>query len=157
MTRQQFGDKELAAAKRCIDAYGADVARWPDEARDAYGALAASDALKDERDAAAALDDLLNAATAPSTPRDLQNRVLAGYAPQPPHSRTLASAFADLFGLIKPAPTAVFASLAIAGFVVGGVTQERDSWTPEMEAYAYLEAGGFVDAGDSEGFQWDAD
>ncbi len=159
MTRPQTGDKELAAAKNCIDAYGGDIERWPEDARNAYGALAMSDALASEREAALALDAFLDAATAPKTADDLQRRILADYRPPADRTGWLGAISASLYGLggfLRPAPVGAFASLAIAGFIAGAVT-DGGALDPEIEAYAYLETDGFAEAADNEEFPWGAD
>ena len=69
--------------KRCFDAYGADIERWPATAREQFGALARSDELAAVRREAEALDGFLGASTAPNMSADLKNRIAAQYQPTP--------------------------------------------------------------------------
>jgi hypothetical protein len=79
---------EIERFKALIDAYGAAVARWPADEREAALSFAETDAearrlLQDE----AALDRLLDAAdTLPAT-RALEDRILAAFPERPPQTR----------------------------------------------------------------------
>ena len=65
------------------EAYGGDIARWPDDERDAAAirATAHPDEARAVLAGAAALDALLDAAPAPRAPAGLAERIVAG-APQ---------------------------------------------------------------------------
>ena len=83
------------AVKRCFDAYGADVARWPEEARERFGALALSDELAAVRREAVALDGFLGAATA----SEAVQPVYFGNLDLIPSARRLVGAEVELVGV----------------------------------------------------------
>lgn len=142
------------AVRRCFEAYGADIEKWPADRRARYGTLAASDEFAALREAAADLDGFLNAATAPRVSADLKNRIAAQYAPPAP---AFAADLSALFALLRPVPAGVLAGLGALGFAVGAITGDSVAMTPEYEAYAYLEAGALPDLLDEEGALWDED
>ncbi len=159
MTEPPSTTDNLAAARRCLEIYGGDIARWPEDARARWGDIALSDALKDERAEADALDALLGAATAPSTPHDLKNRIEASY--RPPTERPGRGRFWDglssLAGWMRPLPAGALASLSVLGFAAGAAIDADDRLTPEYEAYAYLEDSGLVAFEEETGALWDAE
>ncbi len=174
------------AAQRCFEIYGGDIAKWPAEKREAYGALARSDELTEAREEAATLDGFLNAATAPRASHDLKNRIKA--AIDLPSRAARTNSFAALLSRWRLAPTGIrsgmlagagaglWASLGAGIGVLGlasgfltansGAGQGPDYQTaeyeapeyeaPEYEAYAYLEYSDGIFA-EEEGVQWDVD
>ncbi len=160
MTEQRRSTDDIAAAKHCLAVYGADVERWPAEARARWGELAVSEALQDDRDEAAALDLLLDAATEPQTPLGLKERIAANYHPHTPRTMRGDSFWAGLDVLsawLRPAPAGAFAGLAAVGFIVAAVTERGGALTPEYEAYAYLEESSVNTFSDEAGALWDAE
>ncbi len=157
MMKQQDYKDELAAVRRCLDAYGGDIARWPASARERWGELVRHEGVGDDRADADAIDALLSAATAPQTPHDLKNRIEAGYRPPSDKSGDFLTGLSVLSGWLKPLPAGALASLTALGFVVAAVTGGDTTLPPEYEAFAYLEESGFAVLDDEAGALWDAE
>lgn len=157
MTHQPPSTDELKAAKRCLEIYGGDIARWPAKARDAYGAAAMSAVLENERHEAGEVDALLDRATEPLTPHDLKKRLAATFTQKTGGPRGAFSGFDAFSAWLRPLPAAGFASLAVMGFATAAFTDKEAGLAPEFEAYAYLEGGAFDDAEDEGGLSWDAE
>jgi len=109
------------AARRCFEIYGADIAKWPVDKRDAYGALAHSSELADElaetRDEAAMLDGFLNAATTSRASHDLKNRIKA--AIDLPSRAARTNNFAALLSRWRLAPSRAPSGRASSGIWAG--------------------------------------
>ena len=160
MTEQPRSTDDLASAKKCLAVYGADLARWPADARTRWGALAVGDMLQEELRDAETLDEMLNAATAPRTPHSLKSRITARYHPLTDDIRRGSVLWPDLSVLsnwLKPLPAGAFASMAAAGFLIAWATESGARLAPEYEAYAYLEEGGFGALDDETGALWDVE
>ena len=160
MMEQRRSTDDIAAAKRCLAIYGADLTRWPADARARWGDLAISEALKVDRSDADALDALLNDATPPQTPHDLKERITGNYHPHAQRvvrDNSLWTGLDVLSAWLRPAPAGAFAGLAAVGFIVAAVTEQGDALTPEYEAYAYLEESGVNAFNDEAGALWDAE
>lgn len=142
--------------RRCFEAYGGDVDKWPADKRARYRGLALSAEFSALRDEALSLDGFLNAATAPAARADLKNRIAAQYVPPP------RKAFADwnpFPALLRPLPAGVAAGLGALGFAAGLATGGQAGPAPEQEAYAYMQEAAtlaMLDE-DEEGASWDAD
>ena len=131
---------DRAAIERCFDAYGADVDKWPQDARRRYGDVAASEGMALVRADAESLDGFLNAATHPRAAADLQSRILADYAAP----RPALSLWEGLAGWVshhmRLVPAGAVAAIGALGLATGVLTAESQaSLTPEYEAYAYLQ------------------
>lgn len=159
MAEPEYTVEDIAAASRCLEAYGGDVARWPADAKARWGSIATSNALEAARAEAAALDQLLDAETAPETPHSLKNRIEAGYHP-PAEKIRASSLWADLSSLsgwFKPLPAGALASLTALGFAAGAVIEPDAGLAPEFEAYAYLDDVGLDAFDDETEALWDAE
>ncbi len=158
MNQAHTSTDKFDAVKRCFDAYGADLSRWPDGVRERYGVLALSDEMADARRAAETLDGFLNAAIAPRVSADLKNRIIAQYNPE-----TAAPSFGQLLRDLAPwprfVPASALAGIGVLGLALGILTANTQAaLTPEAEAYAYLEdtmALALLDQ--EEAAQWDED
>lgn len=157
MMEQPKPTDDIAAAKHCLAVYGANLERWPADARERWGKLAVSDSLKENFNDAEVLDALLNAATSPQTPHDLKNRIEAGYRPPTEKAAGVISGLGALSGWLRPLPAGAFASMAAAGFITASVMESGPTLAPEYEAYAYLEDSGFASLYDETGALWDAE
>ena len=149
----------LEAARRCLEAYGGDLDRWPDDLRARYGELAVNAVLEKERAEAGALDALLDEATAPTTPHDLKNRIEAGY--NPPTNKTgelgRGAGLSALAAWLRPLPAGAFAGMAVLGFAAAAVTDNESALAPEYEAYVYLQDSGLAAFDEEAGTQWVVD
>lgn len=162
MTRQPISTDRLEAVKRCFEAYGADPAKWPAEARADYDALADVDEVVQFRADAEALDGFLGAATAPRTDPDLKTRLMTDYdAAQLGQGATLWGKLeALMLQLTAPrfASVGVIASAAALGIFTGFLTDsDFGAPSPEAEAYAYLMDAAPALYGDGEEVQWVVD
>lgn len=159
MTEPEHTVEDVAAARRCLEAYGGDVSRWPADARVRWGAAAMSEALDVDRAEAVALDALLSTQTSPTTPRDLKSRIAAGYHPRAEkrESTPLWAGLSSLAGWLRPLPAGALASLTALGFAAGAVMDVNTGLSPEYEAYAYLDEGGFGAFDDEAEAIWDAE
>lgn len=159
---QPSTEDRFDAVRRCFEAYGADVDKWPAEKRDAFGALAASDEMAAAREDALALDGFLNAATAPRASHDLKNRIAAQIdLPQQAARGGGVGLGAFLAGFrlapLRVAPVGALAGIGALGLATGFLTANAQvAQTPEYEAYAYLEYSGAL-LNEEEIVQWDAD
>lgn len=158
MTGRSEQISKLEDVKRCFNAYGADIAKWPADKREAYRALAMSDEMASIRREAAALDALLDDASAPQMSADLTNRIAAQYEP-PARPLTLEGFVSKLFSHGQFLPAGAAAGLAALGLALGVVTANTQaSLTPEAELYAYLEEGSAMTVlDDAGGVTWDED
>lgn len=147
---------DFDAVRRCFEAYGADVEKWPTDMRARYGALATAAEMSAARDEATSLDGFLNAATAPRMSADLKNRIAAQYVSPPPAA---AADFSTLLSFLRPLPAGALAGLGALGFAVGVLTNtSQAALAPEYEAYAYVqEATLLAMADDEEAALWDVD
>ena len=132
-----ISDETRAAITALIDAYGGNVSRWPDEAREAYGALASSQAFSEQMRNALALDALLEPGKEIAPPHSLNDRLLADFDSITPDRKI---SFWSWLNELAPrqflAPASGFAAIAIAGFFAGFV--ETSTLSPEEQVYAYL-------------------
>jgi hypothetical protein len=120
MTRQQF--------EHLLDAYGADLQRWPDAQRQAARALIArDDAARAAHDEAARLDALLDT-FAPPAPHDAADRVAAALRALPPQGAAVdlgpvagwAAALAELWWELRAVPRIPsIVAVLLCGLVVG--------------------------------------
>ncbi len=160
MKQMPISTDQFDAVKRCFDAYGADITRWPTDAREQYGSTARSDELADTRHDAEALDGLLGAATPPPVSAELKNRIIAQYR-RPPAVMTISDLLADLFTPRRFVPAGAFAGIGALGLVAGVFSVNASfAMTPEVEAYAYVyaDSGISLDTFDEEeAVQWDED
>ena len=150
-------------ARHCLETYGRDVARWPVDMRDAYGAYAELDGLSQARETAMLLDGFLGEATAPKLSHDLQNRIIAGI--ELPSTARAATGIFEFFASWKLVPTSVLAGVGAcigglglaSGFMTANLQFDLQSEyviaeneSPEYEAYAYLEYSGDIFSDDQE-------
>lgn len=160
MIQMQASTDKFDAVKRCFDAYGADIGRWPAAAREQFGAMALSDELAAVRREAKALDGFLGAATAPHVSADLKNRIIAQYQ-APPAVTTLGDLITGLFTPPRFVPAGTIAAIGALGLVSGMLSANAGfAMTPEAEAYAYVYSESVISlaALDEEGVvQWDED
>ena len=108
----------LKRFKHLLDAYGADVARWPADERQAARALLAADArAKTAHEATAALDALLDrCAPEPVSAA----RVAAALRTLPPQAGDWRAALADLWWELRAVPRVpAIVAVILAGFLVG--------------------------------------
>lgn len=159
MAEPEYTVEEIAAAKRCLEAYGGDLERWPADAQARWGSIAMSNTLEAARAKAVALDELLDAETKPIAPLSLKSRIEAAYKP-PTEKKRGASLWGDLSSLsgwFKPLPAGAFASLTALGFAAGAVIETDAGLAPEYEAYAYLDDAGLGAFDDETETLWDAE
>ena len=158
MKQMRISTETLEAVKRCFDAYGADISRWPSSARDQFGALANSDELTEVRREAEALDGFLGAATAPRMSADLKNRIAAQYSP-PPEKISIGRLVSGLLAERRWAPAGAAAGIGALGLVSGMLSANVSlAMTPEDEAYAYAYSEDFLTSttyNEEEALQWD--
>ena len=148
---------DLDAVRRCFDAYGAEIDRWPDDKRKAYGDLAMSDEMASFRAEAEQLDSFLGAATAPSVGADLKNRIMAQYE-APPEQITLSDLFQNFFGGRRLIPAGALAGIGALGVMAGSLSANVTvAVSPEEEAYAYAYGDAVLSLSldEEEAGQWD--
>lgn len=142
--------------RRCFDAYGADIAKWPNDKRARYSALARSDDMAPLREEAEALDGFLGAASAPRMRADLKNRIAAQYEPSKLRLN-LSALLRDLLSQSRLVPAGALAGVGALGLATGLLTANvQIAKAPEYEAYAYLEYAG-VGINEEEAVQWEGD
>jgi hypothetical protein len=135
---EMTNDRELDRLMRCIEAYGAEPARWPEAERDGLRALlAASPGAQRVLEDARGLDALLNRAALPVPSPELMADVLATAGP---------SRVKQWFALLWPfgpawQPVSAFAVVAVFGFYLGAVTplpgpSDADLLAGEMDGFA---------------------
>ena len=161
MTRQRILTDQEKRAIEALDAFGADLERWPVDLRSQYEDIIASAAgdspLAAAINAAEDLDAFLGAASAPRMAEDFKNRIAASYAP-PISERSLFEDFLSSWFMRRPLlPAGALAGFASLGLLTGVLTaQSSAALPPEAEAYAYLqEAYGIELSDDSEAGSWD--
>ena len=157
MKQAPMSTKDLDAVRRCFDAYGADVNRWPDDKRKAYGDLAMSDEMASVRTEAEQLDSFLGAATSPAMSADLKNRIMAQYE-APPERLTLPELFTRLFGGRRLVPAGALAGIGALGVMAGSLSANVTvAVSPEEEAYAYAYGDAVLSLSldEEEAGQWD--
>ncbi len=149
----------LEQLRKICDAYGADPARWPADARDEFAALYASDAAADIRAEAETLDGFLNAATAPRMAEDLERRIIAGFTLPAPKVETLLDLVRSLAPRARLIPAGALAGLGAVGLITGVMSASAQAQlTPESEALAYFETDIVLASLDEEETaSWDAD
>ena len=157
MVKAQLSIDQLDALRRCMDAYGAEPARWPEamraELRDILDADEAAGMLAE----AQALDSLLDAATAPRMSEDLTRRIMASYqAPPAP-----AGLFDFLRGLapgMRLIPAGALAGLGALGMATGVMSASaQDVLSPENEALAYVNDLSVATLDENGDLSWDAE
>jgi len=158
MTGEPTQTDSFELVKRCFDAYGADIEKWPDDKRQALGALAMSDEMAPIRKEAGALDDCLGAASAPQMSADLKNRIIAQYQ-SPAAQATLSGFLLSLFSRGRLVPAGALAGIGALGLAAGVLTANMQAaLTPEAEVYAYLEeVTAMTLLYQEETVRWDAD
>lgn len=158
MKQMRTSTETLDAVKRCFDAYGADVSRWPQSARDRFGALANSDELAEIRREAELLDGFLGAATAPRMSADLKNRIAAQYAP-PPEQLSIGRLMSGMLSGRRMVPAGAAAGIGALGMVSGMLSANVSlAMAPEDEAYAYAYSDNILSSttyDEEEALQWD--
>lgn len=159
MTEPKHTVEDIAAARRCLDAYGGDVSRWPTDARARWGATAMDAALDADRAEAAMLDALLQTQKIPPTPHDLKNKIASTYNPPAEKKDTapLWAGLSSLSGWFRPLPAGALASLTALGFAAGAMTDMSAALSPEYEAYAYLDEDGLGALDEDAEALWDAE
>ncbi|MEQ8194536.1 MAG: hypothetical protein RIB59_08595 [Rhodospirillales bacterium] len=116
---------------RCIEAYGAEPARWPEAERDGLLALLAeSPEAQRALEGAREFDALLDRAAPPMPSPELTADILAGAAPSPVR---------QWFSLLWPfgpvwQPVSAFALAAVLGFYLGTVTPAPASQGADLSA-----------------------
>lgn len=146
-------DRLIEKAARAFDAYGADMARWPDETRTECSAVIDAPELAAARAAARIVDAGLAAAPAPAMRDGLKDDILAGFDLPRRKTGGFLSAVTDLFGGMRIIPAGALAGLSALGLALGVVTAPSASLPPEQEAYAYVAAIDY-DATEEEGAWW---
>ena len=161
MKQSQSPDKEsqTEAVRRCFDAYGADVTKWPAEKRAELGALAMTEQFAALRNEAGVLDEFLAAASEPVAAADLENKIMAQFETPVTRAPDLLREAGSLFSRFRLAPAGAIAGFGLLGVATGlWSTNAQENWTPEEEAYAYVEASMSLTAlTDEEGAAWDAE
>ncbi|MEE2690747.1 MAG: hypothetical protein VX640_04305 [Pseudomonadota bacterium] len=127
----------LKTALAYFDAYGADLARWPEQARRTAEALAGDARFEAARETALALDRDLALVTAPAAGDALKERMLAAAPGRRPSQG--APLLASLFAGRRFAPAGALAGLTALGFAAGMVSTPGGASAQE-EALAYAEA-----------------
>lgn len=132
-------DKRLARARLHLEAYGADRARWPEDAKALFDKFAGDYRFEIAREEAAALDETLALSPAEPAGDALQARILASFEPIAPH--------AALFGGLRPrkgfgrfVPAGALAGLTALGFAAGAASAGVTVAGAEDEALYYAEA-----------------
>lgn len=115
-------DARLARARRMLAAYGADPARWPDEARALYERYKDDYRFNAARNDAAEIDALLAASPEEPASEALRMRLLAA-APDRKSARRLHFAFLAS----RLIPAGALAGLSVAGFVSGLASASLDA------------------------------
>ncbi len=150
-TNRAGAPEDMSAVRRCFDAYGGNVSKWPAEKRASLEAVALSDACAQLRKEAAALDNLMDAATPPLMSVDLKNRIETQYV-----LPASAGAF-SLWSFLRPVPVGALAGFGAFGFAIGIVTGGgQAALTPEAEALAFVEEAAVI-LEDEEAVPWDVD
>lgn len=139
-------------AHRYLNAYGADLDRWPPLARQRYGMYLSTDALANSLQTAKFLDDALSSCNAPPMRDGFEGAIIARYsAPR----RSLVD-FSSISSPFKLVPAGVIAGLGALGLTAGVLTAHEEALPPEVEAFAYIyELGDVVSDEEAEAVLWD--
>lgn len=135
-------DARLARARRMLAAYGADPARWPDDARALYERYKDDYRFNAARSDAADIDGLLAAAPDEPASEALRMRLLAA-APDRKSARGLPLAFFAS----RLIPAGALAGLSMAGFMTGLASASLDAGGL---AYAETAMSSVFDGGDGD-------
>ena len=142
-----LSDAEMAKLNNLFAAYGADIARWPEQERKAWAEHAHLAELESERADAAVIDEMLQNVADPADDIAVMDRLnrdlLDGFDQTvsralPSTERNFWTAIADFFSGSLLAPAGSAAVIALAGIVSG--LNAPTSLSPEEEAYAYFES-----------------
>ncbi len=149
--------ERLDALRRCCDAYGADMRRWPQALRADFADLAEADEAAEIFADAQMLDGFLNAATAPRMSEDLPRRIMANFSPAKAKAGLL-----DLLRGLAPSmrllPAGALAGIGALGLASGVMSASAQSpLAPETEALAYMDALSATALDDEEALTWDAE
>ncbi|HXI86705.1 MAG TPA: hypothetical protein VNH64_04565 [Parvularculaceae bacterium] len=117
-------DLRLQRAKACLDAYGANRARWPEDARALFDKFSGDYRFEILQREAALLDETLGEATPIEAGEVLKERLLAAFNPAPASARV--GSFLR-FGVGAPRaarliPAGALAGLSALGFAIGAAT-----------------------------------
>ncbi|MEM8772616.1 MAG: hypothetical protein AAGD92_13300 [Pseudomonadota bacterium] len=155
----------VAAVTHCYHAYGGDFARWPEEARNAFSAIAKDEAFADVRKEALLIDAALDEDLETKADEALQDRILNDFSAKMQHrspspdifSVSLFDRIVSVLAKIKPLPAAALAGIGAIGFAYGAVAGAGAGWAPEYEAYAYLGENNFADLTEDGEASWVVD
>lgn len=134
-------DVATETARRCLEIYGADPAKWPEAARVDYADMIASPALADGHAEAEALDAALATTHAPAASDALKNSLLESFdALRKRRSGASASdLFTAAFAFGRFAPAGVAAGLIAFGAAIGIMTSSTTGGTTAPTASDYVE------------------
>jgi hypothetical protein len=157
MATMHKSTERLDQLHRCVEAYGADPARWPAAQRDDLAALLEWPEAADILSEAQFLDGFLNAATAPRMSEDLSRRIMANYRAPAPRAgiMTYLRGLAPGFRLVPAGALAGFGALGLASGIVTASAQEP--LAPEYEALAYVNDLSAAPLDENGDLSWDAD
>ncbi len=132
----------IDAARRYLEVYGADLEKWPQAARTAYGDQIAHSALSQERSEANVLDELLRSASAPSADSALNTRLINNFDIS--QKRFLAKEWAEIFDPLSVfgrfVPASAAAMLVLLGGVLGLLTSSLTATSSqEFDTASYVE------------------
>ena len=157
MNMTPISTERREALLRCADAYGADLARWPDARRAELADILDTDEAAAILADARALDGFLNAATAPRMSEDLTRRIIASYeAPKTPVG--IFGFLRNLAPAMRLAPAGALAGLGALGIATGVMSASaQDTLPPEYEALAYVDDLSVVSLDEEGDLSWDAE
>lgn len=130
-------DKRLARARQYLEAYGADRARWPEDATALFDKFAGDYRFEMAREEAIALDAALSSSKVEPAGAALEEKILASFEPQRSSSRGGLQA-RPLFSRFVPA--GALAGLTALGFAAGAASASVTVATIDDEALYYAEA-----------------
>ena len=161
MNMAPISTERLEALRQCAEMFGADVARWPADRREALADILETDEATSILNEARELDGFLNAATAPRMSEDLTNRIMAGYVAPKMKKEPQAGLFdflRSLAPMVRLAPAGVLAGVGALGLASGVMSASaQDQLSPEYEALAYMDDLSIGAIDEDGGVAWDAE
>lgn len=158
MVNAPISTDRLDALRRCMDAYGADPARWPAATREGLADLLERQEAADMIAEARMLDGFLNAASTPRMSEDITRRIAAAYvAPKPPAG--LFDFLRNLAPGMRLIPAGALAGVGALGLATGvmSASAQETTLTPEYEALAYVNDLSAATLNENGDLTWDAE
>jgi hypothetical protein len=114
-------DKRLARARRYLEAYGGDRARWPEHAVALFDKFAGDYRFEVAREDAATLDEALSASPSEPARETLKDEILARFEAKPARPSLFGGSQART-GFGRFVPAGALAGLTALGFVAGAAS-----------------------------------